>query len=302
MKNHEHHCHCHHRPNKKNYIFYAVAFTFIFGIVEALSGWWSGSLTLLSDAGHMWIDALALSLAALASWLVQRPTTAKHTYGLGRAEVIISWLNSIFLIILIIKILIEAINRLQTPHFVAGKTVMIVAIIGLVINILTAWVLHKGEKTLNTRAALLHVFSDLLGSVAVLVSGIVIYFTNWMQIDPILSIFVCILILISTIRLLRESLLVLMEGTPIHINTDKVKQIMQHVHGVDTMHDLHIWTLTSGTTLLTAHVVVTDPKYWPTIIDDLREVLQKNFGIVHVTLQVETSDRKPLCVDCENKL
>ncbi|CAL7963944.1 Zinc transporter ZitB [Gammaproteobacteria bacterium] len=297
MKNHEHHCH-----RNKNYIFYAVAFTFIFGIVEALSGWWSGSLTLLSDAGHMWVDALALLLAALASWLARRPTTANHTYGLGRAEVIISWLNSIFLIVLIIKILIEAINRLQTPHFVAGKTVMIVAVIGLVINILTAWVLHKGEKTLNTRAALLHVLSDLLGSVAVLASGVIIYFTHWMQIDPILSIFVCMLILVSTIRLLRESLLVLMEGTPVHINTGKVKQIMQHVHGVDTIHDLHIWTLTSGTILLTAHVVVTDSKYWPTIIDDLREVLQKKFDIAHVTLQVETAARKPLCVDCGNKL
>ena len=295
------HCDCHHHLGNKNYILYAVVFTFAFGIIEALSGWWSGSLTLLSDAGHMWVDALALSLAALASWLVRRPTTAKHTYGLGRAEVIISWLNSIFLIVLIIKILIEAINRLQTPHFVAGKTVMIVAVIGLIINLLTAWVLHKGEKTLNTKAALLHVLSDLLGSVAVLVSGIIIYFTNWVQIDPILSIFVCILILVSTIRLLRESLLVLMEGTPINIKASNVKLVMQHVHGVDTIHDLHIWTLTSGTILLTAHVVVTDPKYWPAIIDDLREALQKNFDIAHVTLQIETTDRKSLCVDCGSK-
>jgi cobalt-zinc-cadmium efflux system protein len=300
MKNHEHHSHYHF--GNKNYIFYAVALTFIFGIVEALSGWWSGSLTLLSDAGHMWVDALALLLAALASWLARRPTTANHTYGFGRAEVIISWLNSILLLVLIIKILIEAITRLQTPHFVVGKTVMIVAVIGLIINILTAWVLHKSEKTLNTKAALLHVLSDLLGSVAVLISGIIIYFTNWMQIDPILSIFVCLLILVSTIRLLRESLLVLMEGVPTHINPDRVKRIMQHVHGVDTIHDLHIWTLTSGTILLTAHVVVTDSKYWPTIIEDLRKTLQKNFCIAHVTLQVEKTSREPLCLDCGSKL
>lgn len=301
MEKHIDCCHHHCHLDKKNYIFYAVFFTFAFGIIEALSGWWSGSLTLLSDAGHMWVDALALALAALASWLARRPTTAKHTYGFGRAEVIVAWLSSILLVVLIIKILTEAVNRLYTPHYVAGTTVIIVAVIGLIINVLTAWILHKGEKTLNTRAALLHVLSDLLGSVAVLVSGVIIYFTNWTQIDPILSIFVCILILISTIRLLRESLLVLMEGTPIHIKTDHVKLVMQNVHGVNTIHDLHIWTLTSGTILLTAHVVIADPKYWPMIIDDLREVLQKNFDIAHITLQIETADQKPLCVDCGSK-
>ena len=291
-------CHHHHHTANRNYIFYAVAFTALFGIVEALGGWWSGSLTLLSDAGHMGVDALALSLAAFASWIVRRPTTAKHTYGFGRTEVIVAWLSSILLIILIIRIVLEAINRLYTPHPIAGKTVIVVAVLGLLINVLTAWVLHKGEKTLNTKAAFLHVLSDLLGSVAVLASGIIIYFTNWTKIDPILSIFVCMLVLVATIRLLRESLLVLMEEAPAHIDTADVMLIMQQVHGVSTIHDLHIWTLTSGTILLTAHVVVTDHKYWPTIIDDLREIIQKNFGITHTTLQIETSSRKLPCIDC----
>lgn len=292
------HCDCHHQTGNRNYIFYAVALTALFGVVEALSGWWSGSLTLLSDSGHMGVDALALSLAAFASWIVRRPTTAKHTYGFGRTEVIVAWLSSILLIVLIIRIVFEAISRLHTPHPIAGKTVIIVAVLGLLINILTAWVLHKGEKTLNTKAAFLHVLSDLLGSVAVLASGVIIYFTNWTKIDPILSIFVCVLVLVATIRLLRESLLVLMEGAPAHIDTVDVMLIMQQVHGVSTIHDLHIWTLTSGTILLTAHVVVTDHKYWPTIIDDLREVIQKNFGISHVTLQIETACQKEPCIDC----
>jgi cobalt-zinc-cadmium efflux system protein len=291
-------CDCHHNTSNRNYIFYAVAFTALFGVVEALSGWWSGSLTLLSDSGHMGVDALALSLAAFASWIVRRPTTAKHTYGFGRAEVIVAWLSSILLIVLIIRIVFEAINRLHTPYPIAGKTVIVVAVLGLLINVLTAWVLHKGEKTLNTKAAFLHVLSDLLGSVAVLASGIIIYFTNWTKIDPILSIFVCMLVLIATIRLLRESLLVLMEGTPAHIDTSDVKLVMQQVRGVSTIHDLHIWTLTSGTILLTAHVVVTDQNCWPTIIDNLREVIQKNFGITHVTLQIETSSQNPPCIDC----
>lgn len=291
-------CDCHHNTGNRNYIFYAVAFTALFGVVEALSGWWSGSLTLLSDSGHMGVDALALSLAAFASWVVRRPTTVKHTYGFGRTEVIVAWLSSILLIVLIIRVVLEAINRLHTPHPIAGKTVIVVAVLGLLINALTAWVLHKGEKTLNTQAAFLHVLGDLLGSVAVLVSGIIIYFTNWTKIDPILSIFVCTLVLIATIRLLRESLLVLMEGTPAHIDTTNVKMVMQQVHGVSTIHDLHIWTLTSGTILLTTHVVVTDHKYWPTIIDDLREVIQKKFAISHVTLQIETACQNPPCIDC----
>lgn len=293
--------HNHHKNStNKNYIFYAVAFTILFGIIEALCGWWSGSLTLLSDAGHMGIDALALSLAALAAWFVRRPATSKHTYGFGRTEVIVSWISSLLLIALIISILIEAIDRLRTPHFVAGKTVIIVALIGLTINALIAWILSKGEKTLNTKAALLHVLSDLLGSIAVLVSGVVIYFTNWMPIDPLLSIFVCVLILIATIRLLRESLLILMEGVPTHIDIAQVELIMQDVYGVQTVHDLHIWTLTSGTILLTAHVVVTNSKHWPKIIDDLRESIQKNFGITHTTLQIETTTQKQPCINCNN--
>jgi cobalt-zinc-cadmium efflux system protein len=302
MKTHEENdIHYHHSPKSKNALLYAATFTILFGIVEALTGWWSGSLTLLSDAGHMGVDSIALLLAALASWIACRPTTTKHTYGFGRAEVIASWLSSIFLIVLATEILIEAISRLHTPHAVAGKTVIIVAIIGLVINALIAWVLSKGEETLNTKAALLHVLSDLLGSVAALISGLVIYFTNWVLIDPILSIFVCVLILFSTIRLLRESFLVLMEGAPTHINTSEVEQAIKHTAGVCAVHDLHIWALTSGTILLTAHVIVADPKYWPDIIDTLRDTIQKTFNITHVTLQIEDSNQINSCIDCNNK-
>lgn len=294
-------CNHNHHSTRKNTVFYAAIFIAAFGVIEALFGLWSGSLTLLSDAGHMGADALALILAAFAAWIRYLPTTSKHTYGFGRIEILASWLSSMLLIIIIVSIAIEAIHRLNTPTVIASKPVIIVAIIGLVINVITAWILHRGEKTLNTRAALLHVMGDLLGSVAVLISGIIIYFTNWTMIDPILSIFICILILISTISLLRESMLVLMEGTPSNIDFAKVSQTVKNIDGVQTIHDLHIWTLTSGVTLLTAHVVVSDHMPWQQIIDNIRTTIQKNFDITHSTIQIETPNQAVPCIDCNSK-
>ncbi|MBU0744041.1 MAG: cation diffusion facilitator family transporter [Gammaproteobacteria bacterium] len=284
-----------------NTAFYAAVFIALFGVIEALFGLWSGSLTLLSDAGHMGADALALTLAAFASWIKHRPTTPKHTYGFGRVEVLASWLSSMLLLAIIVSITIEAIHRLHTPTVIASKPVMIVATIGLIVNIITAWILHKGEKTLNTQAALLHVMGDLLGSVAVLISGIIIYFTNWTLIDPILSIFICLLILISTINLLRKSSLVLMEGTPSNIDFTEVSRDIKTINGVKTIHDLHIWTLTSGVILLTVHVIATDNTPWPQIIDDVRAIIQKNFGITHSTIQIESPNQAVPCVDCNSK-
>lgn len=299
--NHHHH-HLTNHPNRKNTACYAAIFILLFGAVEAICGLWSGSLTLLSDAGHMEADALALMLAAAAIWISKRPATNKHTYGFGRIEIIASWLSSILLLIIVVGIAREAIDRLHTatPRPIAVKPVMIVAIIGMFINIITVFILNQGEKNLNIRAALLHVFGDLLGSLVVLVSGAVIYFTNWTLIDPILSIFICILILISTVGLLRESLLVLMEGVPTHIDSVKVEATIRSINGIQAVHDLHIWTLTSGVTLLTAHVVVTDCQLWPEIIDNLRTTIQKKFSITHTTIQAETLSQTFSCIDCGN--
>ena len=301
MKTCSHHHHAPQNFTYKNMAFYALIFTALFAGVEALFGLWSGSLALLSDAGHMTADTLSLMLAAFAAWFKRQPTTSKHTYGFARAEVIASWLSSILLLAVIVGISMEAIERFRTPHTIATKPVIIVAIIGLAINIITAWILNQGEKNLNTRAALLHVFGDLLGSVAVLASGIIIYFTNWTPIDPILSIFICILILISTINLLRESLQVLMEGVPNNIDSAEVEQTIKNINGVQTIHDLHIWNLTTGMPLLTVHVIVTDCNLWPKIIDDLRTVIQKDFGITHTTIQVETLNQTIPCINCNGK-
>lgn len=294
-------CNHQHSPTShKNTAIYAAIFVALFGIVEALCGWWSGSLTLLSDVGHMWTDALALTLTAFASWIKKRPATIKHTYGFGRVEVLVAWISSLLLLIIISSITVEAIHRLYTPRAIASKAVMIVAILGLIINIMTLWVLHKGEKNLNTRAALLHVFNDLLGSVAVLGSGIIIYFTNWTKIDSILSIFLCVLILIATINLLRETLLILMEGTPANIDCIEVERVIKNINGVATVHDLHIWTLTSGLILLTAHVVVKELEPWSQVIDNIRAAIKNNFDIAHTTIQIETPNQIVPCVDCNN--
>ncbi len=219
------HSHKHTITNKgRNTFVIALIITLGFAAVEAFTGWTFGSLTLLGDAGHMVTDSISLTLAAIAFLIAQKPPSKTHTYGLGRAEIIAAWCSSLLMIGVIIGIVIEAIERLHHPQAVAAGPVIMIAIIGLVINVLVAWILSKGEKSLNTRAAILHVLNDLMGSVAVLISGAIIYFTHWTLIDPILSLFICLLIGFSTYRLLRESLLILMEGVPQHIAINDVKK------------------------------------------------------------------------------
>ena len=265
----------------------ALALTLGFAVVEAFAGWWSGSLALLGDAGHMVTDTTALGLAAFASSLARRPPTTKHSYGLGRAEVVAAFINSLFMLVVVAGIVVAAVDRLLTPRPVAGGAVMGVAALGLIINILVAFRLSRGEKTLNTRAALLHVIGDLLGSVAALFAGLVIYFTGWTPIDPILSLFICSLILYSSVRLLRDVLHVIMEGVPMHLDLPEVGRAMAGVDGVTSVHDLHIWTLSSGLVALSAHVVIHDMAVWETILGALRHELHERYGIEHVTLQPE---------------
>ena len=234
-------------------------------------------------------DASALGLAALAAWIAKRPPSARHSFGLARAEVLIALVNALFMLAVITGISYEAVQRLQNPQPVQGGAVMIVAAIGLGVNILVAWLLSQGEENLNTRAALLHVMGDLLGSVAALVAGAVIFFTGWTPIDPILSIAISVLILLSTVRLLREALHVLMEGVPAQIDMAEVGRSMAEVKQVKSVHDLHIWTVSSGSIALSAHVVMQDMALWLETLEGLRQMLQERYGIDHVTLQPETA-------------
>lgn len=278
----------HHHISGKNVLIIALALALVFATLEAFAGWFSSSLALLSDAGHMFSDALALALAAVAAWISRKPPSQLHTYGLGRAEIIGAWISSLLVLVVAIFVIVESIRRFHHPTPVMGGVVMIVASAGILINLLMAWILSYGEETLNVRAAILHVMSDLLGSVAALISGAVIYFIHWTLIDPILSIFISILILISSFSLLRESFLVLMEGVPSHIDLTEVGNAMAKVAKVKSVHDLHVWTLSSGTVVLTAHVEINDFRIWHEVLADLRNLLAEKFAISHVTLQPET--------------
>lgn len=289
------HSHLHsHKHHPHRILLMAVAIIFLFSIVEALGGWWTGSLALLGDAGHMASDGIALGIAAFAGWLALMPPSQKHSYGLGRAEVIAGGLSSLFMLIISLMVMVTAVHRLHNPQHVQGGAVMVIALVGLTVNLFVGWLLARGERTLNIRAALLHIMSDILGSIAALIAGAVIYFTHWMLIDPILSILIGVLILISSLSLIRESLLIVMEGVPGHINLKNVCDQLLQVGGVKALHDLHIWTLSSGKTALSAHVFIYDPNQWSAILTNMRELLQKNYDIRHVTLQPE-----PDIIDCQ---
>jgi len=275
----------HHHSHVAGY--WPVLLTLGFAVVEALGGWYSGSLALLGDAGHMFSDAASLLLAAMGAWVARRPPSSRHTYGLVRAEIIVALVNGVVMLLVITFIAFEAIQRLRVPQPVQGGEVMLIALLGLLVNIAVAWQLGKQEHNLNTRAALLHVMGDLLGSVAALAAGAVIYCTGWTPIDPLLSLFIVALILFSTVNLLREVLHVLMEGVPLNLELEVVARDMAAQGPVASVHDVHIWTLASGNVALSAHVVLPDLLAWPAVLSEMREMLHERFDIDHVTLQPE---------------
>jgi cobalt-zinc-cadmium efflux system protein len=280
---HHHVGHAHgHQPLAR-----ALLFTLAFAGVEAVTGIVSGSLALLSDAGHMLTDSAALGLAAGAAWLAQRPPSHRHSYGLVRLEILAALLNSVLMLGLIVFIGIEAWERLAQPRPVRGGMVMVVAALGLLVNLAVAWMLSRSEQSLNTRAALVHVIGDMLGSVAALTAGAVIYFTGWMPIDPILSLVVAALILFSAWRLPGEAVHILMEGVPAHISLERVGRELAKLEGVTAVHDLHVWTLSSGKVALSAHMELTDMGRWPATLARSRALLAQRFDIQHVTLQPE---------------
>lgn len=283
------HSHGHtHAPPTARGLYAAFALTLGFALIEAAGGFWSGSLALLGDAGHMFSDSAALALAVFAAWVARRPPSARHSYGFARAEAIAALVNSLLMLAVVIGIVVEAIARLQKPQAVSGLAVMVIAGAGLAINIVVLFILSRAAADLNTRAALLHVFGDLLGSVAALVAGAVIYFTGWLPIDALLSLLICVLILVSTLRLLREVLQVLMEAVPRRLDLNDVGRNLAALPGVVSVHDLHIWTPAAGSTALSAHVVVEDLAKWMETLAALRALLGSRYHIEHVTLQPET--------------
>jgi len=268
-------------------LWFAIALTLGFAGVEAGVGWWAGSLALVADAGHMVNDAGALGFAAVAAWVARRPTSRLHTYGLGRAEFLAALVNSLGLLALVAWLVVSAVARLQAPQPVQGEAVAFTAALGLAINIGVAWLLSRGEQNLNTRAALLHVMGDLLGSVATLISGVVITFTAWAPIDPLLSLVIGVLILISSLSLLRQALHGIMEGVPLHLSTEEIGKSLAGVPGVESVHDLHVWSVNSEKTILSAHLMVADIGNWECVLSQSRKLLHERYDIEHVTLQPE---------------
>jgi cobalt-zinc-cadmium efflux system protein len=262
----------------------ALSLTVGFAVVETVAAWFAGSLALLSDAGHMITDSAALAIALLAQHVSQRPPSRRASYGYARAEVLAAFINALIMLAVIVWIAVEAVRRLLAPSPVVGSVVVAVAAAGLVVNIAAAWLL-SGHDSLNSRAALLHVLGDMLGSVAAIVAGAVIVATGWLQIDPILSLFVSALILRSTWMLLCTSTRVLMEGVPAHLSYDDIGAALTALPGVSAVHDLHVWHMTSNRAALSAHLRVRDASAWPQTLAAAQRLLAQRYGIDHVTLQ-----------------
>ena len=284
-----HHGHAHGDNLRRPAFFAALAITLGYAVIELAGGIWSGSLALASDAGHMFSDALALALAAGAAWLSRRPPGLKHSYGLARAEVIGATLNGLIMLGIIVFLVVEAVERLRDPdpEPVMALAVIVIAAIGLVVNASVAYILSRGHRDLNVRGALVHVIGDLVSSVAALIAGAVIYATGWVTIDPILSIVIALLILVSTLRLLRDTLHVLMEGVPAAVDLAEIGGALAAVRGVSTVHDLHVWSIGSDRAALSAHLELERMEEWPAILHASQSLLRERFGIDHVTLQPE---------------
>ncbi len=292
IDHHPHHGQHHPHSGARHSLLLALGLTLGYSVVEALAGWWAGSLALLGDSAHMLTDSLALGLAAGAAVMAARPPSARHSYGYGRMETLATLFNALLMIALVMVICAEAVQRLVAPRPVGGVAVTVVAMIGLGINLTAAWMLSGNRENLNVRAALLHVMGDLLGSVAALLSGIVILWTGWTSIDPILSVAIALLILFSSLSILREALLALMEGVPAHLSLGEIGQAMAEIPGVQTVHDLHIWSLSGQRAALSAHLVIRDMGAWTGVMTRVQGALRQQFGIDHSTLQPEPMEQQ----------
>lgn len=284
----------HHHGSGKTLLF-ALVFTTAFAVVEVFGGLFADSLALLSDAGHMFTDSLSLGVGAFAAWLARKPASRQHSFGLKRAEMLGALFNVLFMFGVIVFIAYEAIRRIDETPPVAGGTVLAIGALGLLVNLVVAWVLMRGEQSVNVRGALLHVMGDLLGSVAALAAGAIIYLGGPSIVDPILSLLVCVLILVSAVRLLREVTHVLMEGVPKGIDAAEVGDALIGVEGVNAIHDMHIWSLSSSSQAIAAHVDVESLNRWHVILPQLQSLLRERFDIEHSTLQPEDAALREAC-------
>jgi len=275
----------------------ALALTFLFMIAEAVGGWLTNSLALLADAGHMLTDVAALTLTLTAIWFASRPATSKKTFGYYRLEILAAFVNGIVLVLLSLWIIYEAVGRWQAPPEVRGTALTVIAVGGLVVNIIAAYLLHADHKhDLNIRGAFLHVVGDMLGSVAAITAGLLIVWFGWLWADPLCSILISVIIIGGAWKLISDSVNVLLEGTPTHINLGAVEAAILETDGVGGVHDLHVWTISSGMEALSAHITHSETVHHSVLLAALRDRLHSGFGIDHLTIQMETLDTQPEAV------
>ncbi|MGI8789049.1 MAG: cation diffusion facilitator family transporter [Pyrinomonadaceae bacterium] len=268
----------------------ALLLTFVYMLAEAFGGWFANSLALIADAGHMLTDVAALTLTLAAIWFASRPANAKKTFGYYRLEILAAFVNGIALVLISLWIIYEAFERYYAPPAVKGLELTLIAVGGLVINIICAWLLHGGhEHDLNLRGAWLHVIGDALGSVAAIAAGVLILSFNWLWADAVGSFLISVIIIFGSWNLIKESVNVLLEGTPAHINLTAVEAAIRQTENVRDVHDLHVWTITSGMEALSVHVVHAPEVSQASLLQTIRKNLHDEFGIDHLTIQMETS-------------
>lgn len=314
MGHHHHHGHDHHghshshfeksREGNKKGLLIALFITTGIMFLEFFGGLFTNSLALLSDSGHMLSDASALLLSLVAIWFASKSPSPLKTFGGYRFEILAALFNGITLFIIAGFIVWEAFGRFVEPQAVASGTMMLIAVIGLFANLLSAWALmRKGDvkNNVNLRGAYLHVLGDALGSIGAIVAGILMLLFDWFIADPIISVLVALLILRSAWGLIKHSVHILMEGTPISIDQTEVKAELEKIEGVNNVHDLHIWTITSGLDSLSCHLVIHDEKNSQRILQQAIDKLQESFHIEHVTIQIETVEIKHSELKCHLK-
>ena len=271
----------------------ALILTALYMVAEAVGGWLSNSLALIADAGHMLTDVAALSLTIFAFWFAARPATSRKTYGYYRIEILAAFINGVILVLLSIAVIYEAVLRWQAPPSVKGFELTIVAFGGLIVNIIVAKLLHSDHKhDLNMHGAWLHVMGDLLGSVAAIGAGLLILGFGWLWADALSSVLISIVIIYGAWRLVSESVNVLLEGTPRHIDLASVESVMRETAGVAGVHDLHVWTISSGIEALSVHINHDDNVSHADLLVAVRDRLHERFGIDHLTIQMESSNHE----------
>ncbi len=296
MGHHHHHDHGREagRAGNRARLGWTLLLTLAYMVAEIVGGYLSGSLALLADAGHMFSDAAALALSLFAAWIAARPPTPQHSYGYYRAEILAALANGATLIAISIFVFIEAFHRLGAPHPVVGPLMLAVASGGLVINLAGMAILNAGKShSLNVHGAWLHLLTDAMGSVAAIVAGALVWAYGWNWADPVASVLIGILVIYSSWSLLKQAIAILMESTPGHLDVDAVRGAIQSTPGVREVHDLHIWTITSGMESLSAHVVLADGYEGAASLKTLRQVLHDRFAIDHITIQIEPADQDP---------